>query len=48
MGTVEPGEAVVDGLSGGRADATVDRMLLGHQLRRLREAAGVAGGRPVT
>ena len=41
MATVEPDDELVGGLLGGRrADATVLRML-GNQLRRLREAAGV-------
>ena len=42
MGTVEPDDELADGLLGGaQAEATVLRMLVGHQLRRLREAAGV-------
>ena len=42
MGTDGPGGGLSGGLlRSGRADATVVRMLLGHQLRRLREAAGV-------
>ena len=42
MGTDGPGDGLYGGLlRSGRADATVVRMLLGHQLRRLREAAGV-------
>jgi helix-turn-helix protein len=42
MGTDGPGDGLYGGLlSSGRADATVVRMLLGHQLRRLREAAGL-------
>ena len=42
MGTGGPGDELYGGLlRSGRADATVVRMLLGHQLRRLREAAGV-------
>ncbi|HCU94930.1 MAG TPA: transcriptional regulator [Actinobacteria bacterium] len=42
MDTVEPGAEPADGLFGGpRADATVLRMLLGSQLRRFREAAGI-------
>jgi hypothetical protein len=38
---VEPEDEVAGGLSGGQADATVARMLLGRQLRRFREAADV-------
>jgi transcriptional regulator with XRE-family HTH domain len=42
MGTVEPASESGGGLfKEKRADATVARMLLGNQLRRLREAAGV-------
>jgi transcriptional regulator with XRE-family HTH domain len=42
MGTVEPDDELAGGLLGGaRAGAVVLRMLLGHQLRRLREVAGV-------
>ena len=42
MGTDGPGDELYGGLlRSGRADATVVRMLLGHQLRRLREAAGI-------
>ena len=42
MGAVEQEDELADGLAmSARADATVVRMLLGHQLRRLREAAGV-------
>ena len=42
MGTVEPDDELYGGLlRSTRADATVVRMLLGHQLRRFREAAGV-------
>ena len=37
-----PGDELYGGLlRSGRADATVVRMLLGYQLRRLREAAGI-------
>ncbi len=42
MSTVEPGATPTGGpLREGRADATVLRMLLGHQLRRFREAAAI-------
>jgi transcriptional regulator with XRE-family HTH domain len=42
MGAVEPGDELAGGLAmNARAGATVVRMLVGHQLRRLREAAGV-------
>ena len=41
LSTMEPGGP----LPGARAEATVLRMLLGHQLRRLREAAGVTPDR---
>jgi transcriptional regulator with XRE-family HTH domain len=41
MGTAGPDELYGGLLRSARADATVVRMLLGHQLRRLREAAGV-------
>ena len=42
MSMVWPGSEHPAGASGGaRADATVLRMMLGHRLRRLREAAGV-------
>lgn len=43
MSRVEPGgDGAVAGLNGGRGDATVLRMLLGHRLRRFREAAGIS------
>jgi transcriptional regulator with XRE-family HTH domain len=43
MSTVQPGDEQPAGaLGGARADATVLRMMLGHRLRRFREAAGVA------
>jgi transcriptional regulator with XRE-family HTH domain len=46
MGTVEPDDELYGGLlRSTRADATVVRMLLGHQLRRFREAAGVTPDR---
>jgi transcriptional regulator with XRE-family HTH domain len=46
MSTVEPGDDPAGSSSAGtRAEATVLRMLLGHQLRRLREAAGVTPDR---
>src|SRR5512140_3061123 len=42
MGAVEPGDELAGGLAmNARAGAVVVRMLVGHQLRRLREAAGV-------
>ena len=42
MGTDGPDDELYGGLlRSGRADATVVRMLLGYQLRRLREAAGI-------
>jgi transcriptional regulator with XRE-family HTH domain len=42
MGTDGPGDELYGGLlRSGRADATVVRMLLGYQLRRLREAVGI-------
>jgi transcriptional regulator with XRE-family HTH domain len=42
MGAVEPGDELAGGLAmNARAGATVVRMLVGHQLRLLREAAGV-------
>ena len=41
MKMVVPGDEGPDGLAASGADATVLRMLLGHQLRRLREAAGL-------
>ena len=46
MGAVEQEDELAGGLAmSARADATVVRMLLGHQLRRLREAAGVTAER---
>src|SRR6266851_8074843 len=40
--TVQPGsELSAESLTGARAGATVLRMMLGNQLRRLREAAGI-------
>jgi transcriptional regulator with XRE-family HTH domain len=42
MSTVQPGSGPPVGISGrAQVDATVLRMILGHRLRRLREAAGV-------
>jgi transcriptional regulator with XRE-family HTH domain len=42
VGAVEPGDELAGGLAmNARAGAAVVRMLVGHQLRRLREAAGV-------
>jgi len=42
MGADRPGDELYGGLlRSGRADATVVRMLLGYQLRRLREAVGI-------
>jgi transcriptional regulator with XRE-family HTH domain len=42
VGAVEPGDELAGGLAmNARAGAVVVRMLVGHQLRRLREAAGV-------
>src|SRR5258707_15295309 len=42
MSALEPGDELAGGLAmNARAGATVGRMLVGHQLRLLREAAGV-------
>ena len=38
---MEPEDEVAVGLNGGQADATVARILLGRQLRRLRKVADI-------